>query len=423
MAFVIGDRVLETWTGTGVGSPITLAGAVSGYRAFSSIATTNGDQFYYQIAAGSQWEVGIGTRNSATTMTRTTILASSAGGAAENFVAGVKEVWMDATAEQLRTTINLNSHPSVFNGSLLCSVAANAATFALRTAAGAVPSANDPVFLIFQTITGVQSVVRVTAALSITVAAGATLGFINGFPGRVWLAVLLNGTTPELVVRNCKRTFGGGLCDTVQGFGFGRITTTAQAGAADDSALTNYSVTARTNVPFFILGFFDWDDTPLATAGNWANVPDKTIMMGPGVALPGALVQVRDNTTTTQQNNSTVTPVGVVGITITRSSKCNIVEIFGSCGSVLTQNSGTQARINLTNLTLAYSNCFSDVLQASGTNYNFLVPVFLYTLDDPSTVAGAVSYQVTLASVGTATQASAPGSGTTAWIRLSEVMS
>lgn len=89
-----GDRVLEQTTTTGTGT-ITLTGAVTGYRAFASIATADGDQFPYVIAGASEWEVGIGTRASATTFARTTVTASSNAGALVNFSAGTKEVWID----------------------------------------------------------------------------------------------------------------------------------------------------------------------------------------------------------------------------------------------------------------------------------------------------------------------------------------
>ena len=58
MALVVKDRVQETTTTTGTGT-ITLAGAVTGFQSFSVIGDAN--TTYYTIAAGSQWEVGIGT--------------------------------------------------------------------------------------------------------------------------------------------------------------------------------------------------------------------------------------------------------------------------------------------------------------------------------------------------------------------------
>ena len=80
MALVVADRVQETTTTTGTGT-ITLAGAVSGFQSFATIG--NGNTTYYCVTSGTAWEVGIGTYTSAgTTLARTTILASSAAGAA-----------------------------------------------------------------------------------------------------------------------------------------------------------------------------------------------------------------------------------------------------------------------------------------------------------------------------------------------------
>jgi len=383
MAFVIGDRVLETTTTTGTGT-ITLAGAVSGYRAFSTVATANNDTFYYQISGATEWEVGLGTRASATTFTRTTVFASSNGGALVNFSAGTKEVWMDAAAEQLRLTMNLNAHPSVFNGSIKCTVAGNAATFAVLTEAGATPSGTDPVFLVFQTAGGLSTVVRVAAALTITVASGATMGFANNTPGRIWLAVLLNAGVAELIVRNCTGQFGQGNGNAVGGFGTGVISTTAQAGAADDSFLVSYSVTARSSVPFFILGYFDWDDTPLATAGTWSSTPNKTVMWGPHVPLPGSVIQTKVNATATTVNSSSSSFTSVVTVSLTMASKCNIVALMAGGACVQTVNSSDQAAIRIFNVTQNYNESTNvTILQASGTNSGFLWPVFVFGFDYP----------------------------------------
>lgn len=80
MPLVLADRVQETTTTTGTGT-ITLAGASSGFQSFAVIG--NGNTTYYAITSGSAWEVGIGTYSTTgPTLARTTILASSAGGAA-----------------------------------------------------------------------------------------------------------------------------------------------------------------------------------------------------------------------------------------------------------------------------------------------------------------------------------------------------
>ena len=99
MALVLADRVLETTTTAGSGT-ITLAGAKPGYQSFGT-AIGNGNTTYYTIAlqSGTEWEVGLGTYTaSGTTLSRDTVLASSAGGAKVTFSAGTKDVFVDYPA-------------------------------------------------------------------------------------------------------------------------------------------------------------------------------------------------------------------------------------------------------------------------------------------------------------------------------------
>ena len=78
MALILANRVQETTTTAGTGT-VTLAGAVSGFQSFAAIG--NGNTTYYTITNGSAWEVGIGTyTSSGTTLSRDTVLASSASG-------------------------------------------------------------------------------------------------------------------------------------------------------------------------------------------------------------------------------------------------------------------------------------------------------------------------------------------------------
>jgi hypothetical protein len=91
MALVVKDRVQETSTTTGTGT-ITLAGAVSGFQAFSAIGNAN--TTYYAIVGGAEWEVGLGTYTlSGTTLSRDTVLSSSTGSKV-SFSAGTKNVFV-----------------------------------------------------------------------------------------------------------------------------------------------------------------------------------------------------------------------------------------------------------------------------------------------------------------------------------------
>lgn len=96
MALVLADRVQETTNTTGIGT-LTLAGAVSGYQSFSAIGNAN--TTYYTIQSGTDWEVGLGTYTSAgTTLSRDTVLASSAGGTTKITVAAGARVFCDYPA-------------------------------------------------------------------------------------------------------------------------------------------------------------------------------------------------------------------------------------------------------------------------------------------------------------------------------------
>ena len=91
MALKVRDRVKETTTTTGTGT-ITLAGAVTGFRTFSSVLSDN-DTTYYAIVGDTQFEVGLGTYSS-NTLARTTVLSSSNSNSAVSFSTGTKNVFI-----------------------------------------------------------------------------------------------------------------------------------------------------------------------------------------------------------------------------------------------------------------------------------------------------------------------------------------
>ena len=92
MAVIYADRVKDTTTTTGTGS-VTLSGtAPTGYQAFATAGAV-GDNFYYCIAGGAEWEVGYGTLTASTTFARSRVIASSNSGAAVSFSAGTKDIF------------------------------------------------------------------------------------------------------------------------------------------------------------------------------------------------------------------------------------------------------------------------------------------------------------------------------------------
>jgi hypothetical protein len=103
---------------------------------------------------------------------------------------------------------------NMINGTIKASVASNALTLAIKTLAGADPSAGDPVWFAFRDATaanGDYSIIETTAALSVTLPAGSTLGFSNATPGRIWVAAVNNGGTVSLAVINCYTQSSGNI--------------------------------------------------------------------------------------------------------------------------------------------------------------------------------------------------------------------
>ena len=99
MALVLKDRLKEITTTTGTGT-YTLAGAVTGFEAFSQIG--NGNTTYYCCTDGSDFEIGIGTyASSGTTLARTTILQSSNSDNAVSWSSGTRTVFCTLPAEKM----------------------------------------------------------------------------------------------------------------------------------------------------------------------------------------------------------------------------------------------------------------------------------------------------------------------------------
>jgi len=101
---VLIDRARETTTVVGTGSA-TLLGAVLGYQTLAAVGNTNTTWYCIADVGGANWEVGVGTYSTTgPTLARTTVLASSNGGALVNFLAGTKDVFVTQPAEKVFPT-------------------------------------------------------------------------------------------------------------------------------------------------------------------------------------------------------------------------------------------------------------------------------------------------------------------------------
>lgn len=110
MALVAYDRVRERTATVGTGA-YALAGAVTGYRAFSTVGDAN--TCHYCATDGSAWEIGLGTYTlSGTTLARTTLIASSTGSAI-SWVAGTKDIFLTEPASILPMLTSPNTWTGV----------------------------------------------------------------------------------------------------------------------------------------------------------------------------------------------------------------------------------------------------------------------------------------------------------------------
>lgn len=210
----------------------------------------------------------------------------------------------NVTAAKLAANaVNSDNAPGIIGASLIgnvsiaTSVAANALTVALKTAAGADATTDTPIAITFRSSTaasGLPVTRKVTAALSVVVSSGSTLGHASATETPIYVYAIDNAGTVELAVSSTlleERT---------------RQTTVAEGGGgAADSSIVMYSTTARSNVGVRLIAILTSNQT---TAGTWAAVP--TTASAPYAHPLGVAIS---------RPTGTTVPVGGVGI----SATCN----------------------------------------------------------------------------------------------------
>ena len=311
------DNVVETSTTTTTGA-YQLAGVPSGAepgaRTFvAGVGDGNSCDYYAKEVSGTAWERGIGTVTDAATdtLTRTAVHSSSNGGAAVDWTGKTVEISAVLPARRLAT-----DHAGlVENLTITTSRSGNAETIAIKTLAGTDPSATDPVRIAFNTTTGGFEVLELTAALSLTISSGSTLGATSGEPFRIWLVVFNDSSTLRLGAIKCALTDGVyGLQDNVQE----SSTAEGGAGAADSSGVI-YTGTAVTSKMMRVLGYLEYT---LTTAGTWDAAPSLVRLWGRGDKLPGDTVQIKRSSSTAVDSDTVEIPTDDTIPQITEGLEC-----------------------------------------------------------------------------------------------------
>jgi hypothetical protein len=159
----------------------------------------------------------------------------------------------------------MKSSRDILNLGLAASVSGNALTIALKTlAAAADPSSTAPVKIGFRGTTaanGDSSLVSATAATSVVVSSGSTLGMTSAVEAFIYIYAINNAGTIELAVSRALYDDGS------------LVTTIAEGGAgAADSATAIYSTSARSSKAIRLIGRIKITE---ATAGTWASAPTE----------------------------------------------------------------------------------------------------------------------------------------------------
>ncbi len=200
-----------------------------------------------------------------------------------------------------------NTGFALLNGTIAAAVASNALTISIKGNDGNDPSAGNPVYVVMRNAafaTGSFTLMALTAATSLVISSGSTLGATSATAFRIWVVGFNDGGTFRLGAINCRS--GNSIYQLGQGTTI--VSSAAEGGAgAADSPHAFYTGTAVSAKPYQILGYLNYS-SGLATAGTWNVGPGAIQLYGLGVALPGQTVQVQQTFTGAVNTGTTVVP-------------------------------------------------------------------------------------------------------------------
>ena len=358
MALVLKDRVKETTTTTGTGT-VTLAGAATGYQAFSAIGDGNTTYYVIEDANGTGWEVGIGTYTlSGTTLARTTVLASTNSDSQITLSSGTHTVFCGYPAgKSVNTADNLSVMAATTSAQL-------AGVISDETGSGSVvfatsptlvtPALGTPSALVATNATGTAASLTAgtatlaTDATSITVSANNTADetvyplFVDGATGSQGAETDTGLTYNPSSGLLTSTLFAGALTGNVTGNASGSSgSCTGNAATVTTNANLTGHITSTGNAA--ILGSFTVAQlsTALSDAsisGN--NTGDQTTVSGSSGSCTGNAATATEATSITVSANNTadetVYPLFVDGATGTQGAETDTGLTYNPNSGLLT---------------------------------------------------------------------------------------
>ena len=232
-------------------------------------------------------------------------------------------------------TIPFGGYGVAYNISLAVSASAGALTIAIKGADGNDCSATNPAFIPFRSATATTGSLTwrtLSAASSLVISSGSTLGITSSTAFRLWVVMFDDAGTLRLgVILASSYASSQATIAALSLRGIASSTAEGGAGGADN-AQTFYTSTAVTSKPYSILGYIEWGASGV-TAGTWTTTNVVQVQnFGPGVPLPGQMVQAGSAYSSAGSSVTSTTFTNVTGSTITLvpTSAANFVKLFYS---------------------------------------------------------------------------------------------
>jgi hypothetical protein len=220
----------------------------------------------------------------------------------------------------------------------------------------------NPTALDFRSATlgnGTVNTRTISTAISAVVPSGATLGTTNAVLSKVTLIALDNAGTVELAVCNGSLSLDEST-----------LISTTILDAASDSATVIYSATARTNVPFRIVGYIE---STQATAGTWATAPSKIQGIG-GQIRQASVSSISQGAAVTSTSGTSIDFTGIPSWVKRITVMLNGVSTSGTSSiTVRVGNSGGVVSSGYVTGNWSVTTAITSSVTNSSTGFDFIV--------------------------------------------------